>query len=237
MHSLEKSIKDNWTTVKFSIMAAAEETVSRGRKKQPEWFEESAELLTPLIAAKNEAYAAYLRSNTQAKKKEFRRNQRTVKKAIDKAKEEWVRRVATQGEEAAKDGRARWMCIRRLQLAHAGRKPTRPQAVMKDNGELTQGPSEVLTGWHQNFNRLLNVESVFSEEVVERITALPPSAELDTTPSKEELVSALSKLKSGKAGGKTDILPELVSCGGVHLFERLLVLMQDVWRREGKVVE
>ena len=49
-------------------------------------------------------------------------------------------------------------------------------------------------------------------------------------------MSALSKLKSGKAGGKNGILPELVSCGGVHLFERLLVLMQDVWR-EGKVVD
>ena len=160
MHSLEKSIEDNWTTVKVSIMAAAEEIVGRGRKKQPEWFEESAEVLASLIAAKNEAYAAYLRSNTQAKKKEFKRHQRTVKKAIDKAKEEWVCRVATQGEEAAKDGRTRWMYIRRLQQAHAGHKPTKPQAVMKVNGELTQGPSEVLTRWHQHFSRLLNVECV-----------------------------------------------------------------------------
>ena len=120
---------------------------------------------------------------------------------------------------------------------HAGRKPTKPQAVMKDNGEeLTQGPSEVLTRWHQSFSRLLNVESVFSEEVLESITALPHFAELDTTPSEEELVRVLSKLKSGKAGGKTGILPELVSCGGVHLFKRLLVLMQDV-SREGKVVD
>ena len=145
-----------------------------------------------------------------------------MKKAIDIAKEEWVCRVATQGKEAAKDGQTRWICIRRLQQAYAGRKPTRPQAVMKDNGELTQGPSEVLTRWHQHFNRLLTVVSMFSEEVLETITASLPFAELDTAPSEEKLVSALSKLKSGKAGDKTGILPELVSCGGVHLFERLL---------------
>ena len=91
---------------------------------------------------------------------------------------------------------------------------------MRDNGEeLTQGPSEVLTRWHQHFNRLFNVESVFSEEVLESITALQPFAELDTAPSEEELVSALSKLKSCKVGGKTGILPELVNCGGIHLFE------------------
>ena len=235
-HSLEKSLEHNWTIVKSSIVAAAEETVGRGRRKQPEWFEENADFLTPLIAAKNEAHSAYLRSNTQAKKKEFRQHQRTVKKAIDKAKEEWVCQVATQGEAAAKDGRTRWVCIRRLQQAHAGRKPTRPQAVMKDNGELTQGPPEVLARWHQHFNRLLNVESVFNEEVLESTTALPPFVELDTTPNEEELLSALSKLKSGKAGGKTGILPELVSCGGAQLFDRLLVLMQEVWRK-GKVVD
>ena len=74
--------------MKSSIMAAAEETMGRGRRKQPEWFEENADVLTPLIAAKNEAHSAYLRSNTQATKKEFRQHQRTVKKAIDKAKEE-----------------------------------------------------------------------------------------------------------------------------------------------------
>lgn len=77
-----------------------------------------------------------------------------MKKAVDKAKEEWVRRVATQGEEAAKDGRTRWKCIRKLQQAHAGRKSIRPRAIMKDNGELTQGPLEVLSRWQQHFYRL-----------------------------------------------------------------------------------
>ena len=66
------------------------------------------------------------------------------------------------------------------------------------------------------------MESVFNEEVLESTTALPPFVELDTAPNEEELVSALSKLKSGKAGGKTGILPELVSCGGAQLFDRLL---------------
>ena len=31
-HSSKKSSEDNWTTVKFSLMAAAEETVGRGRR-------------------------------------------------------------------------------------------------------------------------------------------------------------------------------------------------------------
>lgn len=58
--------------MKLSITAAA---VGRGRRKQPEWFEENTEVLTPLIVAKNKAYTAYLTNNTQTKKKEFRKHQ------------------------------------------------------------------------------------------------------------------------------------------------------------------
>ncbi len=36
-------------------MSAAEKTIGRGRKRQPEWFEENEGELEPLIAAKNEA--------------------------------------------------------------------------------------------------------------------------------------------------------------------------------------
>ena len=50
-HSLETSTEDNWTTVKLSITAAGE-SVGRGRRNQPKWFEENTEVLTPLIVAK-----------------------------------------------------------------------------------------------------------------------------------------------------------------------------------------
>ena len=234
-HCSERSAEENWIAIKSSIVSTAEKVIGRGRRKQPEWFEETADVLEPLIKAKNEAYAVCLTDNSPDKKRLFRQHQRAVKKAVDKAKEQWVCRVAMEGEAAAKDGQARWRCIRRLQRAHTGRRPIRPSAIRKDNGELTQGPSEVLDRWYQHFDTLLNVESEYSEEVLEGTTVLPPFTDLDNAPSEEELENALSKLKNGKAGGKNGILPELVRCGGSHLWDRLLVLMQDIWR-EGKVV-
>ena len=47
---------------------------------------------------------------------------------------------------------------------------------------------------------------------------------------------ALSKLKKGKAGGKTGIMPELIVHRGAELTDRLLQLIQHVWQ-EGTVVE
>ena len=48
-------------------------------------------------------------------------------------------------------------------------------------------------------------------------------------------MSALSKLKKGKAGGRTGILSELLRHGGAELHDRLLKLVQEVCE-EGVVV-
>ena len=63
---------------------------------------------------------------------------------MDRAREEWTKKVAVQGEEAVKDEKARWECIRRLQQTHARRRPITPSAVGKEDEELTQGQEEML---------------------------------------------------------------------------------------------
>ena len=85
-----------------------------------------------------------IQCNTSANRKEFRRHQRKVKVAVDNAKEEWICRVAKEGEAAKKDGCTRWKSIRKLQQAHAGRRPTRP------TGKFDSGSEEVRARWHQN---------------------------------------------------------------------------------------
>ena len=54
--------------------------------------------------------------------------------------------------------------------------------------------------------------------------------ELDELPTLDELLDALSKLKRGKAGGKTGILPVLLMYGGAEVQKRLHQIMEDVWR-------
>ena len=227
--------EDNWQDLRCSIVQAAEKSIGRGKRRQPEWFEDNVEKLTPLIDAKNAAYDGLLGSDSAGARRVFRQAQRRVKKAVDRAKEDWILNVAREAEEAVKDGRTRWVCIRRLQQAYAGRRPCIPRAVRKNDGELTDGPSEVLQRWYQHFSNLLNQQSNFDEEVIQRMPTVPPYHEFDRPPSMEELEVALSRLKKRKAGGKTGILPELLLCGGPVLRGRLLQLMQDIWR-DGEVV-
>ena len=63
----------------------------------------------------------------------------------------------------------------------------------------------------------------------------PPEVEMDGPPSCEELMQALSRLQKGKTSGKMWILPMLLLYGGVELQNRLLKIMEDMWK-EGVVV-
>ena len=44
----------------------------------------------------------------------------------------------------------------------------------------------------------------------------------------------MGTLKSGKAGGKNGVLPEMLKCCGVSMLDRLVELLQHVWE-EGSV--
>ena len=70
------------------------------------------DILIPLIDAKNKAHIKGTQSNSPADKEEFRRQQRIVKKAVERANEEWICRVAQDCEEGVKDGRTWWESIR-----------------------------------------------------------------------------------------------------------------------------
>ena len=102
----------------------------------------------------------------------------------------------------------------------------RPTAILKNNGQLTKGPEEVLGSWYQPFRKVLNVQSIYDDEVIAAMPALEPMLHLDNHPSMEKLEAASSRLKPRKAGGLSGILPELILCGGPILCVKLLTLMR-----------
>ena len=88
---------------------------------------------------------------------------------------------------AGKDGRVRWNCIRKLQVIHAGRKPTRPSVVLEEDRVLTADLDEVKSRWHRHFTRLLNIPSSFQEEAITDMPSQPACWDLDIPPTMEEL--------------------------------------------------
>ena len=230
------SSEAKWDILKKCILDTAEESIGRERKFQPDWFLESSSTLTPVIEAKNKAYEKVLQTDHPTNRQEFRRQQRLVKSTVDKAKEQWIMRISKEGELAARDGKTRWSCIKKLQMLHKGRRPRRPTSVLKENGEMTKDPEEIKNRWHRHFTSILNASSHFAEETISMMPQRTTLWELDAVPTEEELQTAMSKLKTEKAAGLTGILPEMILFGGMELKKRLLDLMQTIWE-EGTVVE
>ena len=169
MYVASKTVEGNWSTVKECIIQVSEKVLGCGRQKQADRFMEAADDLQPLLEDKNAAHRRFLQSGTPSSKKEFRHRQRIVKQAVDAAKEAWICKVAGEAEAAEKDSQRKWRCIRQLQLTYNGRKPRRPTAILKRDGELAANSEEIRQQWHDHFEEILNVPSDFSPEVIERL--------------------------------------------------------------------
>jgi len=53
--------------------------------------------------------------------------QHAVKAAVDKAREDWILKVANEAENAMKSGRVQWDCMKKLQIVYLGCKPVHSQ--------------------------------------------------------------------------------------------------------------
>lgn len=83
-HNHNGTSEQNAKALKHCIVTTAKEVVGRRKAKKPEWFEEYSKGLGPLIVAKNKARLKALHVNTVADRKEFRKRQRIVKKAVER---------------------------------------------------------------------------------------------------------------------------------------------------------
>jgi len=86
--------------------------------------------------------------------------------------------------------------------------------VLKTDGKLTKGTEEDIDRWHENFKNLLNIQSIYDEEVVAAVPTLPPLLQYNGPPTLEELEVALSQVKTWKVGGLSGIVTELILFGG-----------------------
>ena len=107
------------------------------------------------------------------------------------------------------------------------------RAIRDLDGKLCTGYDDTLQRWHQHFHGVLNVRSSYDVGVMNAVSdEYPVRSELADPPTEEEVMEAMGKLKLGKAGGKSGILPEMVrGCGG-ELMDYILDMFHTVWMEQ-----
>ena len=156
-----------------------------------------------------------------------------VRRAVRDAKNSWFLRKAQEAECGKHRGKVVYRCIRDIQRGRRGLVPMRAVVVKDEEGNPCKTPEAQQQRWRRHFSEILNLQSEFSLDELELVRQRPVRVDLTEPPSEEELERAIGKLRSGKAGGESGILPEMVKavCYEEAFMSSVLKLTEDVWRR------
>ena len=155
--------------------------------------------------------------------------------AVKRAKNDWLQEKAKAVEAGMMSGHSgggAWQSMKEIQKGSAGMRPVMTKVIKKSNGEMCVGRDEELLRWKEHFRNVLNIRSSYSENVINEVPDCPIDKSLDAPPSDDEVLEALMKTRSGKAGGKNGILPEMLKCCSAVLLQQLVELFESVWQEQ-----
>ena len=103
-----------------------------------------------------------------------------------------------------------------------------------ENSTVITQMNQILNRWKNYFRTILNLhtDNSFSNHRVQPITSDKKTKVEIQPPSYNEVCSITNKLKSNKAGGTDNIIPELGKEGGRTLKQRLYKLILLIWEKE-----
>ena len=107
-----------WEQLWDCVVTPAVKVVGCGHCCQPNWLLESEQQLSPLLAAKCQAWDQVLCDDSSSSHQRFRQCERRVKYAVRDATEAWIRKTA-EASNVDWDGTGCWGCIKQLQEVFA----------------------------------------------------------------------------------------------------------------------
>ena len=226
------TVEEKWNVMKTALCETASSVLGTACKRQVDSFRESDDDLRPLIEERNRLHASWLNTGSHRDKRKIVKARTKARQAVREGKNAWFQVKALEAERRRNNGKGVWKCIRDMQRGRKGLIPTRTAVVKDENGNSCSTPELQQQRWRRHFSNVLNLQSDFSVEELERVRQRPMRPEMGDPPSEEELQNALGKLKCGKASGEAGILPEMLkaACCTAEFMKRLLELFSDVWR-------
>ena len=228
-----KNVEEKWNVLSSVMCDAAKEWLGYEDRRQPDWFRESEVDLKPLFAERNRMHTVWISDGREASRRKYADARRVARHAVRVAKDAWFQRKASEAERGRNGGKVVWQCIRDIQRGRRGLVPVRSAVVQDENGNSCTTTEAQQERWRRHFSKILNIQSDFDMEELSRVRQRPTRNEMTEVPSEEEVMNAVGKLRNGKAGGESGILPEMVkaACCEEEFVNKLLDLVKDVWEK------
>ena len=206
--------EEMWEVIRASMVDAAEVTLGWEERKQPDWFKEKGDQLKEQIDKRNKLFQRWLMSGRNGDRQRYVLQRRSVNSAVKKAKNEWMQEKARAVEVGMLSSGSHGSMWRELQRGKAGLRPVKTKTIRRANGDPCESVEQAVWRWQEHFSHVLNIPSQFVEETVSSVASMRVREELSEPPSEDEILVAMGTLKSGKAGGKNGMLPEMLKCCG-----------------------
>ena len=230
--STDNDIEGKWNVLKCALCEGARLELGYAKKRQPDWYRENANIIMPLLSERNKLYNQWLSTRQERDRLKFAAARNVARLSVRHSKEAWFESKAVEAEKTRFSGKIVWKCIQDIQRCRRGLIPVRSSLVKDENGNICATLDAQQEQWIRHFTKVLNLQSQFDMEELQKVQQRSLRSELEELPSKEELVGAILKTKNGKASGESGTLPEMLkaACKGDTFINRLLELVHDVWK-------
>ena len=225
----EATIDSEWKSVESTITTVCQEVLGPQKHNHKEWISTDS---MKKIAQRREKKAVLNNSRTRAEtakaQEEYKQANKIVKKSIKADKKNYIDALATEAEEAARNGNMKDLYNITRKLSGKFSKPERPvndkegKQIIDDKGQKQR--------WVEYFEELLNRPAPPDPPDIQ-----PADIDLPincTAPTKEEISKAIKKLKNGKAPGPDEIPAEALKADVDTTVELLYPLFQKIWEEE-----
>lgn len=209
----------------------------RRKRASPGWFEQSKEVLIPLIAERNSAMANVIssRHRTRSVATPLSNARKRLRIAIAKAKSDWIMHfVGVVNAGNARGGsKASWEAVKVLRAGLSKTKKSVNTAMKKASGELASSPEENATVFEDHFKQLYGRLPDGDPAVVDSIPEMQTAWHLGDMPGAGEIEAAVKKLHNtapGKSGLPAAAWKAMLQTEETR--ELVFEIVRDIWENE-----
>jgi hypothetical protein len=213
-------IETSWGKLSSAITEAAAHIVGTKRNiRQPWMTNDTFEILLSKATARD-------RGQVQ----ERRRLQGVFNARAKLDKENYLNRLADEAEEGLRHNNPRF-AYRAIKRLSGNKGNSAPAPVQKLDGSSCSSVDEILCRWQEHYESALNFPAAsHCQQLADLAANTPPSTTVCIDPpTLDEVRSAITSLKNGRAGGLDGIAPELLKYAVDPIASGLQSLFIKVW--------
>ncbi len=223
------SASEKWRVLRSAITTAAEDTLGFQRRRRPDWYQDSMDILDPVLERRNRLFRLWLDAKTSVAREAYCHARGLARAAVRAAKNNWFCRMASVVEKGRFGEKEVWNSIRAMQTCRKGLVVRSSASVKDKEGNMCTSAEAQHSRWREHFMKILNVKSMFDQSELNNVRQREIQDHLNEKPSLEELSGAVRRMSRGKAGGCSGILPELLKASSGPLLHYILNLVHTAW--------